>query len=150
VSGPAPDRARRARLWLAGALVLCLFPLMPRLGRSLREQLRLPATPVDRTHGEWAREWLFLESCQPFLPSNARFTVLAADADTEMALYMMAIGLFPAGQPVPHTYYRMPHPEQAAAAQYSLEYRKSAPENPRARLIARVPDGAIYERPPTP
>ena len=82
---------RLARLWLAGALVLCLFPLAPRFFHPLREQLILPTTPLDRTEGKSAREWLFLESCRPFLPSNARFTVLAADSDTEMALYMMAI-----------------------------------------------------------
>jgi len=142
-SGAPP---RRLRLWLIGALVLCLFPLAPRLVRPLREQLQLPVTPVDRTDGRRAREWLFLDSCRPYVPPGARFTVIADEPHAEMSLFMMAIGLFPESRPLPHSHFLVPALVQAARAKYVLEYRRSTPADPGARLVARVADGAVYER----
>jgi hypothetical protein len=137
---------RRVRLWLGAAFALCLFPLAPRLSRPLDSQLRLPATPLDTTDPERARQWLFLDSCRPFLPPEASFTVTADDPETEMALFMMAIGVFPAGAPHPHSYYGLPTPEEARKAHDILEYGRFAPADPRARPVARVTGGSISER----
>ncbi len=140
-------RTLRVRIWLAAALLLCLFPLAPRLARPLDGQLRRPLTPVDLTDTERARQWLFLDSCRPLLPPGSSFTVLADDPRTEMALFMMGIGLFPSSQPLAHSYYFVPTPDEAARARYVLRYQPapSAPE-PGLRLVARVPGGALYER----
>jgi hypothetical protein len=150
VSEPVADPTRRrTRLWLAAALGLCLFPLAPRLASPLGDQLRLPVTPVDRTDEERARQWLFLQSSVPLVPPGSALTVRAEDPDTEMALFMMAIGLFPASQLLPHTYYLEAESEHAAA-RYLLQYRIDTPADPDTRLVARVPYGAIYERLPRP
>ncbi len=146
MSRPRPDSPRLVRLWLGGAVVLCLFPLAPRLTRPIAVQLLLPVTPIDRIDAERARQWLFLESCRPFLPEGSRFTVLAADPDVEMAMFMMAIGLFPANRPLPHSYYGTPTLLEARRARYVLQYRLSAPADPGARLVAQLPNGAVYER----
>jgi hypothetical protein len=150
VSRPHPDPRRLVRLWLAGAVALCFFPLAPRLTQPIAVQLLLPVTPIDRIDADRARQWLFLESCRPFLSAGSPFTVLADDRDVEMALYMMAIGVFPANRPLPHSYYGVPTLPEARRARYVLEYRLSVPADPGARLVARVPNGAVYERTPEP
>ena len=139
----------RSRIaWLAGAAVLVLFPLWRFFERPLREQLRLPLTPVDRVDGARARQWLFLEESRPHVPPKSSFTVLADDPDVEMALYMMSFGVLQDGLPLPTSYYGNPTAEYGREARYVLAFDlPDAPEPPsRLRLVARVPGGAVYER----
>jgi len=138
------------RVWLCAAAALCLFPLLPHFLQPLSAQIRIPVTPVDGVDGRRVREWLFLENCAPWIPRNGSFTVLAPDPDDEMDLFMMGIGRYPGAYPFPHSYYGGPTPAQAAHARYVLRYRLPDPDDPRLRLVARVPDGAVYEREPAP
>jgi hypothetical protein len=146
--GDAP--ARSVRLWLVAAFALCVFPIVARTTRPLDEQLFLPVTPLDRTDGERARQWAFLESCRSHIPSNAEFTIVAEDPRTAMSLYMMSIGAFPFSLPLPSSYYGTPTPEAGGTAAFVLAYGRLAPEASNLRLVARVRDGAIYARRPAP
>ncbi len=139
------DPGRRPLLWLLGAVLLCAFAASSWLPRS-GDDLRLPSSPVERTDGGRAREWLFLESCRPHVPPEASVSVVAGDGATEMAVYMMAIGLFPENALVPHSYYLRATPEEFRRAQWILVYRADGPGIENAELVARVPDGAVYRR----
>jgi hypothetical protein len=139
----------RLRLaWLAGAAVLALFPLWRFFARPLREQLRLPLTPVDRVDGARARQWQFLEESRAHVPPKSSFTVLAEDPDVEMALYMMSYGVLLDTLPLPTRYYGNPTAYSGREAKYVLAF--GLPEAPepadRLRLVARVAGGAVYER----
>ena len=138
---------RLRAVWFAGAAALALFPLWRFFSRPLAEQLRLPITPVDRVDGARARQWRFLAESRPHVPPRASFTVLAADSDVEMALYMMSFGVLQDGIPLPTRYYGNPTPQFGREAKYVLAF--DLPEAPepedRLRLIARVPGGAVYE-----
>jgi hypothetical protein len=138
--------ARSARLWLIAAFALCCFPIVARTAHPLGEQLFLPITPLDRTDGNRAKQWAFLESCRSHLPSNAVFTILADDPDTAMSLFMMSIGAFPYSLPLPTSYYRMLMPEVGRQADFVLAYRCSPPADWHLRLVANVQHGAIYAR----
>ncbi len=94
--------------WFAGAAALALFPLWRFFSRPLAEQLRLPLTPVDRVDGARARQWRFLAESRPHVPPKSSFTVLAADPEVEMALYMMSFGALPDGTPAADPLLRQP------------------------------------------
>ena len=130
--------------------MLVLFPLARFLGRPLRQELRLPVTPVDRVDPARARQWLFLAESRSHLPPKASFTVLADDPDVEMALYMMSFGVVPDGLPLPTRYYGNPTPEFGREARYVLAFDLAEAPEPASRLVARVRGGAVYERPPAP
>lgn len=136
---------RRSLAWLCGAILLCAFPASRWLTAS-RDDLRLPSSPVDRTDGERGRQWLFLESCRPHVPPGAPVSVVARDGEVEMALYMMAIGIFPANVVVPHTYYLRAMPDEFRRAQWILAFDPDPPGIEGAELVARVRDGAVYRR----
>jgi hypothetical protein len=140
------QRLRRA-VWFAGATLLVVFPLVRFFDRPLRDQLRLPLTPVDRVDAGRARQWTFLEESRRHLPPKSSFTVLAEDPEVEMALYMMSYGVVPDGLPLPTRYYGSPTPEYGREARFVLAFELPDAPDPAARLVARVPGGAVYERP---
>lgn len=142
----ASPRNRPALPWLAAAIALCGFPIAARLGRPLGEQIFLPVTPLDRTDGERARQWAFLESCRPYLPPTATMTVIAGDTETEMSLFMMAIGAYPRSIPFPTSYWGKRMPEVGRQADFILAYRRTPPGDWPVRLVATVENGAVYAR----
>ncbi len=146
----ADPTARSPRPWLIAAFALCCFPLVARTTHTLDEQVFLAITPLDRTDGNRAEQWAFLESCRPHLPPSPVFTILAKDPETSMSLFMMSIGAYPDSLPLPTTYYRMPTPEVGRQADFVLAYRRLPPADWNLRLVARVRHGAVYARVPTP
>jgi hypothetical protein len=138
--------SRSVPLWLAAAFVLCCFPIVARTAHPLGEQLFLPITPLDRTDGNRAKQWAFLESCRPYFPPASSITVLADDPDTAMSLYMMSIGAFPYSLPLPSSYYGLLTPEEGRKADFVLAYGRPPPAGWPLRLVANVENGAIYAR----
>jgi len=139
-------RSRSVTLWLVAAFALCFFPIAARTARPLDEQLRLPVTPLDRTDGRLAKQWMFLESCRPHVAPASSLTVIADDPDAAMSLYMMSIGAFPYSLPLPSSYYGLLTPEEGRKAEFVLAYRRPPPADWPLRLVANVEDGAIYAR----
>jgi hypothetical protein len=137
---------RRSLAWLAGALLLCAIPARHWLAVLRHGDIRAPASPVDRTSVERGRQWQFLEACQALVPPGATVSVVARDGEIEMALFMMAIGLFPEHAVVPHTYYGQPAPREYQRADWVLAYGPDPPALEGADLAARVAGGAVYRR----
>lgn len=67
-----------------------------------------PHTPFDATGSGHAEQWLFLDEASRVVPDDTSLTVAASDADTEMSLYMMAVGLVPHATIIPKSYYGRP------------------------------------------
>ena len=141
------EPGRRSLAWLSAAVLLCAFPASRWLAAS-RDDRRLPSSPVDRTDGERGRQWMFLESCRPHVPPGAPMSVVARDGRIEMALFMMAIGVFPDNVVLSRTYYLRSTPEEFRRAEWILAFGAEAPGIEEADLVARVRDGAVYRRRP--
>jgi hypothetical protein len=123
---------------------LLLFAVADRMAYPLREQLHVPATPLDRTNLLAAHQWDFLQRSRPLIPAGASLTVRAPDAASENALYMMALGVFAANPVWPSSYFGVPA-EDGARAEYLISYR-TPPSEPRLEVIGKWGDGAVYRR----
>jgi len=64
-----------------------------------------------------------------------------------MYLFMFSLGLFEKQVALPSSYFGRPTPE-GAGAHYLVAYRRAF-ETPSDRLVARLENGAVYERRPT-
>jgi hypothetical protein len=138
------DRAQTVLL-LVESFVLLLFPLRHWIRASPREPLAAPATPLDRTDGVAARQWLFLRQARTTVPPGETYTVVAPTRDVEMNLFMMSLGLLPEARGLPSSYYEVPTPEIGSQARYVLAY-ENAPASGRVRLRAVFAEGQVYER----
>jgi hypothetical protein len=140
---PGPDR-RLALAWLAASA----FLFLPGIWTSRLpppRAFRVPQTPVDLTWDRYARFWLFLKEARHHVPPGASYTVIASDREDEMYLYMFSLGIFEKQTALPSSYFGNPTPD-GAHARYLLVYRSPslAPDD---RLVAKLENGAIYERP---
>ena len=135
-------RSRASAVWIAAAALL----FVPGLWRlpSLGTLLRIPSTPVDLTWDRHARFWSFLKEARHHVPAGQSYTVIAPDRDDEMYLYMFSLGLFEKHVALPTSYYGRPT-GAGEGARYVLAYRRT-PDISNVRLIARLEDGAVYER----
>jgi hypothetical protein len=137
-------RIRSSRIWALAALALCAFPAARRLSEPIGDPFHLPATPLDRTQIAGARDWAFLQECRRRVPAGASLTVVAADPAEEGALFMMALGVFPANPIWPSSYYGAPV-EDGSRAEYVL-MRRGAARPPGLEILADWDDGAIGRR----
>jgi hypothetical protein len=132
------------RIWLLSALALCAVPAGSRLSHGVGDQLRLPATPLDRTSASGTRQWAFLQECRGRVPPRASLTVVAADPEEESALFMLALGLYPDHPVWPSSYFGSPV-EMGSRAQYVLIFPGATPP-PGLEIVARWDGGAIGRR----
>jgi len=142
---PGPHR-RRAVIWIAASALLFLPGIWTSRLPPPRA-LRLPRTPVDLTWDRYAQFWLFLKEARPHVPPGESYTVIASDREDEMYLYMFSLGIFEKQTPLPSSYFGNSTPD-GARARYLLVYR-SALQAPDDRLVAKLENGAVYERPGT-
>jgi hypothetical protein len=138
------SRSRASAVWIAAAALLFVPGLWQSRLPSLGTLLRIPRTPVDLTWDRYAHFWSFLKEARHHVPAGQSYTVIAPDRDDEMYLFMFSLGLFEKHVALPTSYYGRP----AAAgegARYVLAYRRT-PSLLNVRLIARLEEGAVYER----
>ena len=132
--------------WLAGSLLLLLFPARFWIREASRDALSAPVTPLDRTDDAAARQWIFLRRAATIIPPGATYTVIAPTLDVEMNLFMMSLGLLPGARPMPSSYYEIPAPNVGSRARYVLAYQNAAVVGP-VRVRAVFDEGRVYERP---
>ena len=142
----AESRTRKtvvAALWWLGVAfsVIALF-VHPHRYSEIDLSLR---SPFDNTRSGHAEQWIFLSEAARHVPRGTTFTVLAPDRDTEMSLFMMAVGLLPEASPLPSSYYG-----QSTAvgdhARFVLEFEAPrSVQSPEQRAIA-IAGGRVAKR----
>jgi len=105
----------------------------------------VPLTPLDETNAELGREFFFLCIAGPSVPSGASFTPTAEDPETETSLFFLSIGLLPDRPALPSSYWGDPKPEEAAKAEYRLDYG-CARRAPGFDSVTRVAGGCVRAR----
>jgi hypothetical protein len=139
---------RASVFWLAGAMLLLVFPIRSWIRYAPRDLLPRTVTPLDGSDPTAARQWLFLWQARTAVPPGATYTVTAPTSDAEMNLFMMSLGLLPEGLGLPTSYYGFRTPA-GAHARYVLTYQGKPPPG-RVRVRAVLRDGHVYERRETP
>jgi hypothetical protein len=134
-----------AAAWVIGTLVLVTLTLARWIAAP--SSLAIPATPVDRTNAYYARHWSLVNEARRVIPPGQTYTVIAADRDSEMLLFMLSLGVLTDHRPLPSSYFRVPLPH-GKCARFVISYDCIVPED--ARLLQRFPEGCVWERPTPP
>lgn len=139
---PSIQSIAAAVWWLGTGVALSLFcSMFVGLGRidvSLR-------SPFDNTHSGHAEQWSFLSGASRYVPKGTSFTVLAPDRDTEMSLFMMAVGLLPHASPLPTSYYGQPM-SIGNEARFVLELEGPSSDEPPQQHAIEVTGGWVWQR----
>lgn len=131
--------------WLAAATAVLIAGLALTRWTSPKAALHVPATPIDFTSSKMAPLWNFLTKVRDTVPPGSSYTILAADPDEEMALFMFSLGVLDRRRALPTSYFGMPRPE-GRGAQYIIVYGRGRTEIGSARLIRDLGEGAVYSR----
>jgi hypothetical protein len=144
----AAMESRAGRLWsgVAAAVLLLAVSVASDFaspGGGLGSWPRF--TPSDRSPGNAARWWRFVDLARVHVPKGATYTVVAANSAAEMRLYMIAFGLLPDRDIFPTSYFGKELPEVGGRAEYVLAFGKVVPEGT-IELVAHVEGGSVYRR----
>jgi hypothetical protein len=102
-------------------------------------------SPFDNTGSGHAEQWIFLREAAELVPIGARFTVTAPDRETEMSLFMMAVGLLPNATPLPTSYYGQPV-STGSKARFVLELEGPTPDQTPQARATEVAGGRVTTR----
>jgi len=132
-----------AALWWIGVVfsAISLFVHPHRYGEidlSLR-------SPFDNTRSGHAEQWIFLSEAARHVPCGMTFTVLAPDRDTEMSLFMMAVGLLPEASPLPSSYYGQ-STEVGDHARFVLEFEAPGSVRTPEKHTTAITGGRVAKR----
>jgi hypothetical protein len=133
------------RFWWIGVLIATGLVVVG--GVSVDLSLLPPETPYDHTRSGHAEQWRFLREVSLHVPAGATFTINAPDADTEMSLYAMAVGLLPEATAVPRTYYGRPV-VTSASARFVVTFGAEGGSPRGAGLSIAVAGGSVTDRGP--
>jgi len=101
---------------------------------------------MDRTNPRLAEEWRFLWLAGGWVPRGATYTVLAADRNREMSLYMISLGLLPGRHPLPVSYHGSPLAEPPNGADFLLFFSCGSAPPSGYRIVQAVEGGYVYRR----
>lgn len=141
------DATLRARIWIAAAALVLATGVMSSRLPSLRAALHVPATPLDLTSARCARFWNFLMQIRDAVPSGASYTIRALDPDDEMYLFMFSLGILYRQKSLPSSYFGVPTPSFGERARFVVVYGAALPGSDCRRVVRRVGDGFVCERP---
>jgi hypothetical protein len=129
--------------WWFGAVVSLALLLSIPLRMGVIDFSR--RSPFDNTRSGHAEQWRFLNEAAFHVPRGATFSVLAPDGDTEMSLFMMAVGLLPEASPLPSSYYGQAT-EIGDHARFVLEFEApGSVQSPEQRATA-IAGGRVMKR----
>lgn len=129
--------------WWSGVVVATVALLAP-LHHQGAVTLSL-SSPFDNTASGHAEQWRFLSEAAEHVPDGASFTVVARDRETEMSLFMMAVGLLPHASPRPTSYYGR-STSIGNTAQFVLEYEGATRGRTPDEHAVRVTGGWVRQR----
>jgi hypothetical protein len=136
----------RVLVWFLGACALLLFHVAAWTRIARTGGLRLPTTPIDRVTADGAAQWRLLMDARPWIPAGSEYTVHASDADREMNLYMLSLGVFPRAKALPTHYYAMDFSVIGDRARYVIDEGCRGSNNLRIRTLARFAGGCVERR----
>jgi len=110
--------------WWTGVAIATVALLAP-IYRADKVALSLKS-PFDNMQSRHAEQWTFLKDAARHVPDGTSFTVVAQDRETEMSLFMMAVGLLPHAASLPSSYYGQSTPI-GETARFVLEFEGSTP-----------------------
>lgn len=140
-----PGRRVGRLVWWLGAVISSGFVVLgaARIGVSNLP----PRTPFDATASGHDAQWRFLAEASQLLPGGTTLTVRADDHDTEMSLYMMAVGLFPEATVVPGSYYGRAV-AASATARFVLAFGGTPSEGIEGEVTEVLAGGLLIDRRP--
>ena len=138
--------AKTSRAWLLAALVLLAGPFAFWNEIDPLDRWHEPRSPLDRTNGQFAPQWRFLEQARAQVPPGVTFTLWAPTPDDEMAMFMMALALYPNDAPLPSSYWGRTRDEYGDRARLILSYRCDQRKERALVLVRRLGDGCVYRR----
>ena len=130
-------------VWCLGALISVVILLAHSYRFDAIDLTR--RSPFDNTGSGHAEQWIFLEEASRQVPEGASFTVVAPDRDTEMSLFMMAVGLVPESSPVPSSYYGQ-STGRGDLAEFVLRFGESGSLPPSEIPVASISGGRVTQR----
>jgi len=133
------------RLWLIGALVLLVGPVVTWSRFLEHHDIRRRVSPIDAAQPTFAAYWRFLDDARRFVPEGSSYTIKAANGDEETQLFMISAGLFGGVRPYPATYVWAPQPGGGREAKYVLVYGSAACPSD-ATMLRQVKGGSICIR----
>ena len=128
--------------WVGAILSACLVFLDTR--RPDISHL-LPTNPYHNTASGHAEQWRFLLEASSLVTPGSTFTIHAADPDTEMSLYMMAVGLLPDSTAVPRTDYGRPI-EGSQSARFLLTFAAEGNHTAELQGSTAIRGGIVTDR----
>ena len=133
------------RVWLIGALIVLVGPLVTWSSFLRTHALQRPESPTDNDQPQLAAYWRFLAAARPIVPKGSSYTIKAPTPDDETQLFMLSAGLYADVVPYPATYVWQPQPGGGREAKYVLVF--GAPEcPPDASSMRLVNGGAVCIR----
>jgi hypothetical protein len=132
-------------LWWLGSVALLIAPAQIWSNTPLAEFRRPPDSPIDRSAPHGAAHWRLVSKAAAVLPGDASVTFRAASRDDEMSMFMIAVGLMPAADLRPSSYWNGKVTE-GAAAEYVVAFQAGADIEPGSELIGHWPEGVLLRR----
>lgn len=106
----------------------------------------MPTTPIDGVPGPGPAQWRLLMDARPWIPAGSEYTLHASDADREMNLYMLSLGVFPRSQALPTHYFGMDFSAIGDRARYVIDEGCRGSSDLRIRTLARFAGGCVERR----
>lgn len=136
--------------WLFAAMLLLAGPLVFWNRLDPHDLDHQPETPLDRTHTQFASQWRFLDHARGVVPPGENFTVWAPAPDDEMAMFMMALALYPDEVPIPSSYWSQSKSQYGGAARFILSLDCDPRNEKSLAILERVDQGCVFRRPLAP
>lgn len=130
-------------IWWIGAIVSACLVLLDMWYPDVSPLL--PTTPYDNTSSGHAEQWRFLLEASSLVSPGSTFTIHAAEPDTEMSLYMMAVGLLPDATAIPRTYYGRPI-EGSESARFLLTFVAEGNHTAELQGSTAISGGRVTDR----
>lgn len=136
--------ARSPAFWLIGAVLVLAKPIDGWIRADA--PLRRPLSPMDNVNLQYRDLWLLLRDSAEVIPVGHSYTVTSRDRDSEMLLFALSLGLLPAREPMPTSYWGiLDDRPQKNGAEYVVSLACVGPPGSH-RLRLRLPSGCVFVR----
>lgn len=143
----APGRGTLAAvIWFLAALSLLSVAVIRGSRAQLVASARTAASPLSRTNPSAAHWWAFLAHAEQRLPQGSTAAIYAADPETSMTGFMLALGALPDHALRPYWYFGVEHRDSLTHSEFLLSYHCAQPANfHRPEVLMRDRAGCVFK-----